>query len=213
MLAFHRTTTSLELGETDVCHARDPNELLEVLITSREMRLVGRCRISTVGRKVTAKQQQNRILRYCSGRTSVLSCRQFKPRANCTGWSWQRADKAVLKPGPPAVIGRVSSAVIDNRASASAPGKDWGKRIEWTWAGGDYFLAVVVEEEDRVIAEYWGTRKEVLAWMETHWPQIPTKFVPMVYSPDRRHRKSANEEPMPPRRSAREVPPSPHHVN
>ena len=85
--------------------------------------------------------------------------------------------------------------MIGNKASASSPGKDWGKRIEWTGAGGDYFLAVVVEE-DTVIAEYWGIRKEVLAWMETHWPQIPTKFVPMVYSPDRRHRKSANEGPM-----------------
>lgn len=83
--------------------------------------------------------------------------------------------------------------MIASKASASAPGKDWGKRIEWTGAGGDYFLAVVVEEEDKVIAEYWGTRKDVLAWMEKHWPQIPTKFVPMVYSPDRRHRKSCNE--------------------
>ena len=60
------------------------------------------------------------------------------------------------------------------------------KRIEWTGAGGDYFLAVVVEG-DEVIAEYWGTRKDVVAWMEKHWPQLPEKFVPMVYSPRRRH--------------------------
>lgn len=56
-----------------------------------------------------------------------------------------------------------------------------GERIEWTGAGGDYFLAVVVDQGDEVIAERWGTRKEVLTWMETRWPQLPTKFVPMVY--------------------------------
>jgi len=83
-----------------------------------------------------------------------------------------------------------------NRDKAAAPRKEWGRRIEWTGAGGDHFLAVVVEAEDEVIAERWGTRKEVLAWMETHWPQIPTKFVPMVYSPARRHLKRHNEGPM-----------------
>jgi hypothetical protein len=46
-----------------------------------------------------------------------------------------------------------------------------------------------------VLAEYWGTRKEVLAWMETHWPHLPTKFVPMVYSPTRRRLKRSNEAP------------------
>jgi hypothetical protein len=82
-------------------------------------------------------------------------------------------------------------------SKASAPGKDWGgKRIEWTGAGGDYFLAVVVEGEDEVIAERWGTRQEVLAWMEAHWPQLPAKFVPMVYTPTRRHLESRNAEPM-----------------
>jgi hypothetical protein len=84
-----------------------------------------------------------------------------------------------------------------NSNNASAPGKDWGgKRIEWTGAGGDYFLAVIVDDRDEVIAERWGTRKEVLAWMESHWPQLPTKFVPMVYSPTRRHLKRSNERPV-----------------
>jgi hypothetical protein len=83
-----------------------------------------------------------------------------------------------------------------NGNQAAAPGRERrGKRIEWTGAGGDYFLAVVVEQEDAVLAEYWGTRKEVLAWMETHWPHLPTKFVPMVYSPARRHSKRSSEEP------------------
>jgi hypothetical protein len=70
---------------------------------------------------------------------------------------------------------------------AAAPAREYREnRIEWTGAGGDYFLAVVVDKNDAVIAEHWGTRKDVLAWMETRWPQIPTKFVPMVYSPARR---------------------------
>jgi hypothetical protein len=69
-----------------------------------------------------------------------------------------------------------------NRDKAAFPGKERGRRIEWTGACGDYFLAVVVEAENEVIAEHWGTRKEVLAWMETRWPQVPTRFVPMVYN-------------------------------
>jgi hypothetical protein len=84
-----------------------------------------------------------------------------------------------------------------NSSQAAAPGRECrGKRIEWTGAGGDYFLAVVVDDRDEVIAERWGTRKEVLAWMETQWPQIPTKFVPMAYSPAQRHLKRHNQKSM-----------------
>lgn len=60
-----------------------------------------------------------------------------------------------------------------------------GRRIEWTGAGGDYFLAIVVDQ-DEVIAERWGTRGEILAWMEASWPQLPQKYVPMVYAPRQR---------------------------
>jgi len=66
-------------------------------------------------------------------------------------------------------------------SKASAPSKDWGgKRIEWTGAGGDYFLAVVVDDRDEVVAERWGTRTEVRAWMEMQWPELPKKYVPMA---------------------------------
>jgi len=58
-----------------------------------------------------------------------------------------------------------------------------GKCIEWTGAGGDYFLGIVVDREDEVIAEHWGAREEILAWMKTSWPQLPAKYVPMVYVP------------------------------
>jgi hypothetical protein len=69
-----------------------------------------------------------------------------------------------------------------DRNKAVASGKECGgKRIEWTGAGGDYFLAVVVDQDDEVIAERWGTRKEVLAWMKRQWPHLPVKYVPMVY--------------------------------
>lgn len=57
------------------------------------------------------------------------------------------------------------------------------KRIEWTGAGGDYFLGVVVDGEDQVIAEFWGTRREILNWMEAEWPTLPAKYAPMVYNP------------------------------
>ncbi|MEQ1884026.1 MAG: hypothetical protein ABL967_03130 [Bryobacteraceae bacterium] len=53
--------------------------------------------------------------------------------------------------------------------------------IEWTGAGGDYFLAVVVEN-DRVISEHWGTQAEILHWMNERWPLLPRRFVPMVFS-------------------------------
>ena len=67
-------------------------------------------------------------------------------------------------------------------SKASDPGKDCGgNRIEWTGAGGDYFLAVVVDQDDEVMAERWGTRKDVLAWMKKEWSHLPVKYVPMVY--------------------------------
>lgn len=66
----------------------------------------------------------------------------------------------------------------DGKACAPGP----GKRIEWTGAGGDYFLGIVVDKADKVIAEFWGTRKEILAWMETSWPHLRANYVPMVYS-------------------------------
>jgi hypothetical protein len=84
-----------------------------------------------------------------------------------------------------------------DRMKATASGRECrGNRIEWTGAGGDYFLAVVVDQDDEVIAEHWATRKEVLAWMETRWLQIPSKFVPMAYGPARRHLKRSNEGPV-----------------
>jgi len=70
------------------------------------------------------------------------------------------------------------------------------KRIEWTGAGGDYFLAVVVDREDKVVTEFWGTREAVVAWMETHWPQLRAKYVPMVYRPARRSPKSSDQPPL-----------------
>ena len=63
--------------------------------------------------------------------------------------------------------------------------------IEWTGAGGNYFLAVVVER-GKVIAEQWGTREEVLAWMDAQWPRVSKKFVPMVYSSVRGTRNGKN---------------------
>ena len=70
------------------------------------------------------------------------------------------------------------------------------KCIEWTGAGGNYFLAVVVER-GKVIAEHWGTRDDVLAWMDAQWPRVPRKFAPMVYSPVRRPRGRRESIPLP----------------
>jgi hypothetical protein len=79
----------------------------------------------------------------------------------------------------------------------SAPVRECAeKRIEWTGAGGDYFLAVVVDREDKVVTEFWGTREAVVAWMETHWPQLRAKYVPMVYRPARRSPKSSDQPPL-----------------
>ena len=70
------------------------------------------------------------------------------------------------------------------------------KRIEWTGAGGDYFLAVVVDRQDEIVGEFWGTRRDVVAWMETHWPRIPKKYVPMVYGPPRSSPNSSDQLPL-----------------
>lgn len=90
-----------------------------------------------------------------------------------------------------------------NSNNAAAPGRKCrGKRVEWTGAGGDYFLAVIVDDRDQVVAERWGTRQEVLGWMETDWPQLPTKFVPMVYTPARRRLKGNKQGPVRSRKHA-----------
>jgi hypothetical protein len=70
-----------------------------------------------------------------------------------------------------------------------------GERIEWTGAGGDYFLGIVVSQHDQVVDERWGTRGEVFAWMEMHWPQLPAKYVPMVRGSTGRCWKRSNEQP------------------
>ena len=79
---------------------------------------------------------------------------------------------------------------------AAAPGRECkGKRIEWTGAGGDYFLAVIVDHRDEVIAERWGTRKEIVRWIETQWPQLPKKFVPMALGASRRQVQRRKAQP------------------
>jgi hypothetical protein len=54
------------------------------------------------------------------------------------------------------------------------------KRIEWTGAGKGHFLGIVVDQANEVISEFWGTRKEILAWMEASWPHLRANYVPMV---------------------------------
>ena len=39
-----------------------------------------------------------------------------------------------------------------------------GKRIEWTGAGGQHFLAVVIDEAQEVIDECWGTKNDLAAF-------------------------------------------------
>jgi hypothetical protein len=70
--------------------------------------------------------------------------------------------------------------VVRNKAAA-AEREYRGERIEWTGAGGDYSLAVVIDQDDEVIAERWATRQEVLEWMKKEWSHLPVKYVPMVY--------------------------------
>jgi hypothetical protein len=86
--------------------------------------------------------------------------------------------------------------VVKHKKASAPVQKGAEKRIEWTGAGGDYFLAVVVDRGDEIVSEFWGTRRDVVAWMETHWPQLPTKYVPMVYGPDRRSPKSRDQPPL-----------------
>jgi hypothetical protein len=87
--------------------------------------------------------------------------------------------------------------VAVKRKRASAPVQKCAeKRIEWTGAGGDYFLAVVVDRADAVVAEFWGTRDAVVSWMKTDWPHLPAKYVLMVYEPTRRVPKSSEEQPL-----------------
>jgi hypothetical protein len=56
------------------------------------------------------------------------------------------------------------------------------KRIEWTGAGRGHFLGIVVDQANEVISEFWGTRKEILAWMEASWPNLRANYVPMVHT-------------------------------
>jgi len=67
-----------------------------------------------------------------------------------------------------------------------------GKRIEWTGAGGDYYLAVVVDDLHEVVSEFWGTQREVLAWMAAHHPHLPSQYVPMALGATRRKRNVEN---------------------
>jgi hypothetical protein len=84
----------------------------------------------------------------------------------------------------------------------SAPKNGGGICIEWTGAGGDYYLAVVIAA-NAVIAERWGTRKDVLEWMDTKWPGVPRKFAPMVYSPVSRRRQGSEKKQPKKNRSAK----------
>ena len=79
---------------------------------------------------------------------------------------------------------------------AAAPGRECsGKRIEWTGAGADHFLAVVVDDSDEVIAERWGTRNEIVTWIETQRPQLPAEFVSMVLSVSQRRAERPKTQP------------------
>ncbi len=80
--------------------------------------------------------------------------------------------------------------------SNKAPARERrGKRIEWTGAGGDYFLAVIVDDRDEVIAERWGTRKEIASWIETQGPELPKKFVPMALGASQRQVQRRKAQP------------------
>ena len=84
---------------------------------------------------------------------------------------------------------------MDRNKAAASERECRGERIEWTGAGGDYFLAVVVDQDDEVFAERWGTRKEVLAWMETQWPELPQKYVPMALGVSQRRAERRKAQP------------------
>jgi len=63
------------------------------------------------------------------------------------------------------------------------------KRIEWTGAGGDYYLAVVVDDRNEVVEDFWGTRKQVLNWIEAQSPRLLATYVPMALSATRKRAK------------------------
>jgi len=58
-----------------------------------------------------------------------------------------------------------------------------GRRVEWTGAGGDYFLGIVVDQNEQVVSEFWGTQREMRQWLKKNWPDLPSIFVPMAYTP------------------------------
>jgi len=64
------------------------------------------------------------------------------------------------------------------------------RHIEWTGAGGDSYLAVVVDERGEVAEEFWGNRNEVRTWIAARSP-MDAQFVPMALSATRKrvHRK------------------------
>ena len=60
------------------------------------------------------------------------------------------------------------------------------RHIEWTGAGGDSYLAVVVDEQGDVAEEFWGNRNEVRAWISARSPGLDAQFVPMALSATRK---------------------------
>jgi hypothetical protein len=63
------------------------------------------------------------------------------------------------------------------------------ERIEWTGAGGDSYLAVVVDHRNEVVEEFWGTQQEVLSWITKRSPRLPARYVPMALGASREHAK------------------------
>ena len=125
------------------------------------------------------------ILSYCPAKTSVVSCGQFgSPQVH--GRVLTRDKDAPLR------ARQTDSEAIIRMEGGKACSCEV-KRIEWTGAGGDYFLGVVVGFQDEVIGEFWGTRQEIRAWMETCWPELPAKYVPMVYCPSRLDRPNKRQ--------------------
>jgi hypothetical protein len=71
------------------------------------------------------------------------------------------------------------------------------RRIEWTGAGGDYYLAIVVDEHSEVAEEFWGAKEDVRAWIAAR-PQMNATFVPMALGATRkRARRKASIAPPP----------------
>lgn len=59
------------------------------------------------------------------------------------------------------------------------------RRIEWTGAGGDFYLAIVVDHHNEVAEEFWGTREQVRAWIAAR-PQMHATFAPMALGATRK---------------------------